>query len=63
MGVIHNFDTRRADDTTPAERLFDTRFPDLFEWLLHEIGPLPVARAARKNDRFAKPLILNAVAA
>jgi len=63
VGVVHNFDTYRADETTPAERLFGTRFPDLFEWLLQDIGSLPLPRAARKNDRCAKPLILQTVAA
>ncbi|CAK0749258.1 hypothetical protein CCP4SC76_2010014 [Gammaproteobacteria bacterium] len=63
VGVVHNFDTYRADETTPAERLFGTRFPDLFEWLLQDIGPLPVPRTVRNKDRCSKPLILQNVAA
>ena len=31
LTVMHNFDLRRSDSTTSAERLFDAKFPDLFE--------------------------------
>lgn len=33
LTVIHNFDTRRTDGTTPAQRLYGKEFPDLFEFL------------------------------
>lgn len=33
LTVIHNYDIRRKDGTTPAQRFFDTEFPDLFEFL------------------------------
>jgi hypothetical protein len=31
LTTIHNFDLKRADGTTAAQRLFERRFPDLFE--------------------------------
>ena len=37
LTVIHNFDTKRADDTTPAQRLFKKDFPDLFEFLCQNV--------------------------
>jgi hypothetical protein len=33
LTVIHNFDTKRTDGTTPAQRLHGKEFPDLFEFL------------------------------
>jgi len=33
LTVIHNYDIKRADGTTPARRLFRRDFPDLFEFL------------------------------
>lgn len=62
MGVIHNFDTCRADGTTPAERLFGGSFPDLFECLLRDFGPIPIPRTARKTARHDRSLILRGVA-
>lgn len=47
MTVIHNFDLKRADGTTAAERLFGTQFPDLFDWVMERIRALPVPRKAR----------------
>lgn len=44
---IHNYDTRRRDGTTPAERLYGVQFPDLFDWLLGRMGALPLPREAR----------------
>lgn len=46
LTVLHNFDTRREDGTTPAERLFEKKFPNLFEWLVDEIKELPMPRQA-----------------
>jgi len=56
MTVIHNFDLKRADGTTAAERLFRTPFPDLFDWLMERMGALPVPRKARTPS---KPNLLN----
>ena len=33
LTVIHNYDIRQKDNSTPAERLFNRPFPDLFEFL------------------------------
>lgn len=52
LTAIHNFDLPRADGTTSAERLFDKKFPDLFEWTLERVGALPLPRERRKEPVF-----------
>ena len=47
LTVIHNYDTRRRDGSTPAERLYGAQFPDLFDWLLDQMGALPLPRQSR----------------
>ena len=42
--VLHNFDCRAADGTTPASRFFRRAFPDLFETVLANIADLPRPR-------------------
>ena len=42
--VLHNFDGRAADGTTPAARFFRRGFPDLFETVLAHIDDLPRPR-------------------
>jgi hypothetical protein len=42
--VLHNFDCRAADGTTPAVRFFRREFPDLFESVLSQIDALPLPR-------------------
>jgi hypothetical protein len=42
--VLHNFDGRAADGTTPAARFFRRTFPDLFETVLSHIEALPQPR-------------------
>jgi Family of unknown function (DUF6399)/IclR helix-turn-helix domain len=42
--VLHNFDCRAADGTTPATRFFRREFPDLFETVLSYVEALPRAR-------------------
>jgi Family of unknown function (DUF6399)/IclR helix-turn-helix domain len=42
--VLHNFDCRAADGTTPASRFFRQGFPDLFETVLAQIDDLPRPR-------------------
>lgn len=37
LTVIYNFDTRRNDGSTPAQRLFRKDFPDLFEFLCQNV--------------------------
>jgi Family of unknown function (DUF6399)/IclR helix-turn-helix domain len=47
--VLHNFDCRAADGTTPAARFFRRAFPDLFETVFAHIEVLPRARQ-RKTE-------------
>ena len=42
--VLHNFDGRAPDGTTPAARFFRRAFPDLFETVLAYIEALPQPR-------------------
>ena len=51
LTVIHNFDTRRHDGSSPAERLFDRTFPDLFEFVLADIHEIPLPRTKNPNPR------------
>jgi hypothetical protein len=44
--VLHNFDGRAADGTTPASRFFRGSFPDLFESVLSQVDELPQRRQA-----------------
>jgi len=46
--VLHNFDSRAADGTTPASRFFRRPFPDLFESVLSQIDELPMPRQRRQ---------------
>src|SRR5262245_48982648 len=46
--VLHNFDCRAADGTTPASRFFRRPFPDLFESVLTQIDELPMPRQRRQ---------------
>ena len=46
LTALHNFYTRRADGTTPAERFFEAKHGDLFENLLKN-----VKRAGRPRIR------------
>jgi Family of unknown function (DUF6399)/IclR helix-turn-helix domain len=46
--VLHNFDCRAADGTTPASRFFRRSFPDLFESGLSQIDELPLPRQRRQ---------------
>ncbi|MCK5831793.1 MAG: hypothetical protein KAH20_15980 [Methylococcales bacterium] len=49
LTVIHNYGIKREDGTTAATRLFDIEFPDLFSWLLDEMGELPLPRKGRSR--------------
>ena len=42
--VLHNFDGRAANGTTPASRFFRQGFPDLFETVLSHVDGLPRPR-------------------
>jgi hypothetical protein len=60
LTAIHNYDTKRRDGSTPAERLYGQPFPDLFEWLIGQMGALPLPRKARQPV-VHNPLAVNAV--
>jgi hypothetical protein len=49
--VLHNFDCRASDGTTPASRFFRHAFPDLFETVLSKIDDLP--RSRQRNQALA----------
>jgi len=42
--VLHTFDCRAADGSTPASRFFRYEFPDLFETVLSKIDDVPRSR-------------------
>ena len=42
--ILHNFDCRASDGTTPAARFFRRTFPDLFETVVSHIEALPQPR-------------------
>lgn len=46
--VLHNFDCRASDGSTPASRFFNHEFPDLFEAVLSHIDELPRSRQRRR---------------
>lgn len=50
LTVVHNFDIRREDGTTPAERLFDQNFPDLFEFILLNVTGFPEPRKVKNKS-------------
>jgi hypothetical protein len=49
--VLHNFDCRASDGTTPAARFFRRGFPDLFETVLSKIDDVP--RPRKRNQALA----------
>ena len=49
--VLHNFDGRAPDGTTPASRFFRQAFPDLFETVLAQVRDLP--RPRNRNQTVA----------
>lgn len=44
LTVIHNFDIRGQDGKTPAQRLFNNQFPNLFEYIVDNMRQLPRPR-------------------
>jgi hypothetical protein len=49
--VLHNFDCRAPEGTTPASRFFRRAFPDLFETVLSHVNDLP--RPRQRNQSMA----------
>jgi hypothetical protein len=62
LTIIHNFDLKRPDGTTAAQRLFNHAFPDLFEWMLEHVGDLPMPRRSSKAQ-LLNPLYVKTFAA
>ena len=50
LTVIHNFDIRRIDGTTPAQRLFKKDFPDLFDFLCEKVTGFKEPRRSRDKS-------------
>jgi hypothetical protein len=48
LTVIHSFGLKHEEGTTGAKRLFGTEHPELFSWLLEQMGALPLARKSRE---------------
>ncbi len=48
LTAIHNYDTKRRDGTTPAQRLFGVEIEDMFEWVFAQMGNMPLPRKARQ---------------
>lgn len=55
LTIIHNYDTKRDDGTTAAQRLFEQPFPNLFEWIVPRMGELPSPRRTFKTPKSKKP--------
>jgi len=51
LTVIHNFDLKRSDGTTAAQRLFGRPFPNLFKCVSEQMGELPRPRISKKSAR------------
>ena len=49
LTIVHNYHIRNRDGTTPAERFFEAKHNDLFEWLLDNMD-----YPARPRKRLAK---------
>lgn len=62
LTVIHNYGLQREDGTTAAMRLFGQDFPDLFSWLVTEMGALPLPRKRRERV-IHNPLVFKGVPA
>lgn len=55
--VVRNYWIKRDDGSTAAEKFFEQKPRDLFEWLLDVMSDLP--RPAQKRPRVAPPPLLN----
>ncbi|MGB3515808.1 MAG: DUF6399 domain-containing protein [Elainellaceae cyanobacterium] len=51
LTIIHNFDLKRPDGTTAAQRLFGHPFPDLFESVLSTFTELPMPRRSTESQQ------------
>ncbi|WP_228021638.1 DUF6399 domain-containing protein [Vasconcelosia minhoensis] len=55
LTIIHNFDLKRPDGSTAAQRLFGHDFPDLFEWVLGNFTDLPMPRRSSQAPQLNAP--------
>lgn len=62
LTVNDNFDLKRSDGTTASQRLFNRRLPNLFNWVMDQMGELPRPRTSKKSAR-TKSLMLQSVPA
>jgi hypothetical protein len=51
LTIVHNFDLKRPDGTTAAQRLFRHPFPDLFESVLSTFTELPRPRRSAQSPQ------------
>lgn len=51
MSVIHNFDLKRLDGSTAAQRLFKQPHPDLFQTVFAQMPDLPLPRQRAKTAK------------
>jgi hypothetical protein len=61
LTILHNFDLKRPDGTTAAQRLFGHPFPDLFESVLSTFTELPMPRRSsslqQPNPLYGQPVL------
>jgi Family of unknown function (DUF6399)/IclR helix-turn-helix domain len=57
LTLIHNFDLQRQDGTTAAQRLFGKPFPNLFDFVVLNMGELPIPRRTLKTRKSQKPTV------
>lgn len=57
LTIIHNFDLKRDDGSTAAQRLFGKPFPHLFKAVLLNMPELPRPRQPRKVRKSKKPTL------
>lgn len=53
LTVIHNFDIRGSDGKTPAQRLFNTEFPNLFDYIVDNMIKLPRPRKRKTKNKLS----------
>ena len=57
LTIIHNFDLKRDDGSTAAQRLFGKPFPDVFDWVVRHMGELPSPRKSKKTPISKMPTV------
>lgn len=57
LTIIHNFDLKRHDGSTAAQRLFGKSFPILFEAVVANLGDLTRPRRTLKTPKSQKPTV------